>query len=410
MLLSPALALLALPVPLFAGYGFADVTPPEPLPLGGYTERRDKVMDGVGDRLSARVLCLRQGDATVALVSFEALTVPGSLYREVVRKAVQNGFRGEILLAATHTHCAPDSQMLNDRMRTKIPGIATFKSKWLDWYSTKIADIIVKSRPLFPVGPVMARTAHAPYSRFRRQQHFGLQPPSTAVRITFPFGGAELDVLHYPAHPTLFDAERNTTTGDWPGEWMGWATTRMFFNGAIGDVSPLPPEGDTAEQRVRNFASALNRLEWKPAFTMSTERLQPVAMSVVKTDVRLPEVVPHPQFAKRNGIPDVLATSLVRNFAAEQAHVMVVRMARIALIGIPGEPTVAVGAQIERIASQAGVALPVVVSFANEWLGYILTKEEYADGGYEATLSFHGPELADRVIEAVEKSFSASSS
>lgn len=406
---APALILAVLQNPLLAGYGFADITPPEPLPLGGYTERRDKVMDGVGERLSARVLCLKQGDTTVALVSVEMLTVPGSLYREVIRKAAEGGFRGEVLLAATHTHCAPDSQMLNDRMRAKVPGIASFKSRWLDWYSTKIADIILKTRPHFQVRPVRAQTAYAPHSRFRRQPTAEIQPPSTATRVIFPFGGGEIEVLHYAAHPTLYDADRNTTSGDWPGTWMGWATTRMFFNGGMGDVSPHPPEGNSDAARVRNFATALSRLEWRAGFPASPRPLESVELQVMKTDLRLPAIAPHPEFAKRNGIPDSLATSLVRNFAAERAHVIVVRMGRVALIGIPGEPTVAVGARIERVAKAAGVDLPVVVSLANEWLGYILANEEYDAGGYEATLAFHGPELADRVIEAVEKSFSASS-
>lgn len=398
------LLLLALDAPLFAGYGFADISPPEPLPLGGYTERRDKTMDAVGERLSARVLSLRQGDVRVALVSVEMLTVPGSLYREVARKAGDKGFRGEILLAATHTHAAPDSQMLNDRMRMKIPGIATFRSKWLEWYSDQIADLIVKTPPRSQVGPVYGLRADAPLARFRREPAEGGEksPPATATSVSFPFGGGTIEVLHFAAHPTVLGHEHNATSGDWPGAWVGWATTRMFFNGAIGDVAPAPPGGENGRDRLSTMVAALGKLRWQPGFSASPDPLHPVEMLVSRADVRLPPVAPHPEFAKRNGIPDPLALTLAKSFAPEKAHVIVIRMGRIAFIGIPGEPTVTVGKQIEDIARRAGVEMPIVVSFANEWLGYILTKAEYEVGGYEATLAMHGPELADRLLEAVE--------
>jgi hypothetical protein len=397
---------------LYAGYGFGDISPSEPLPLGGYTERKDKVMDGVGDRLSARVLVLRQGDLRVALVSAEMLTVPGSLYREVVRKAEQGGFRGEILLAATHTHSAPDSQMLNDRMRTKIPGIATFRSRWLDWYSTQIADLILKTRPLFQVGPVVAVEADCPFARFRREPAKGgaTTPPKTARNVSFPFGGGKVEVLHFAAHPTLIGHERNTTSGDWPGAWMGWATTRMFFNGAIGDLAPDPPASEKGSDPVERMRHALEQLRWRPGFVASDDPLHPVEMTLSRAEVRMPQATAHPEFARRNGIPDALATTLVRQFAPEKAHVIVVRLGRVAFIGIPGEPTTTVGLRIEAVAKKAGIDVPIVVSFANEWLGYILTREEYKVGGYEATLAMHGPELADRIVEAVEASFSARSS
>ncbi|MCH8273839.1 MAG: neutral/alkaline non-lysosomal ceramidase N-terminal domain-containing protein [Armatimonadetes bacterium] len=80
-----------------------------------------------------------------------------------------------------------------------------------------------------------------------------------------------------------------------------------------------------------------------------------------------------------------------------------IRYGPLAFIGIPGEPTAAVGRRIAELAKKSGIRFPLVISFANEWLGYILTREEYEAGGYEATLSFHGPGLADAVAEAAEE-------
>ena len=44
--------------------------------------------------------------------------------------------------------------------------------------------------------------------------------------------------------------------------------------------------------------------------------------------------------------------------------------------------------------------VPFVVSHANDWLGYAVTRHEYKKGGYEACLSFHGRNLGNWLIES----------
>ena len=67
-----------------------DVTPDELLPLGGYTARGDRKMEAGGERLFARALVFEQRETKIAIVSFEALTVPESLYAEV-KKQIPEG-------------------------------------------------------------------------------------------------------------------------------------------------------------------------------------------------------------------------------------------------------------------------------------------------------------------------------
>jgi hypothetical protein len=42
----------------------------------------------------------------------------------------------------------------------------------------------------------------------------------------------------------------------------------------------------------------------------------------------------------------------------------------------------------------------LVAAHAGGWLGYLLEPEDYARGGYETCLSFHGRELAPRFVAA----------
>src|SRR5579859_4259398 len=114
-----------------------DITPPEPLPLGGYTARHDRVMDPGGEKLFARCLLFTaEKGPRIAIVSAEMLTIPDSLYSEV-RRRVDPGIT--LFLCATHTHSAPDSQMLNDHMTFHVPGVASYRHRWLAWYVDKIA-------------------------------------------------------------------------------------------------------------------------------------------------------------------------------------------------------------------------------------------------------------------------------
>src|SRR5512141_466792 len=142
MLAVLAASLALAPQGLSLGRSRVDITPPEPLPLGGYTARGSKSLVPGGDPLYVRTLLLSGSGNVVAIVSVEALTVPESLVREV-KERIPSGIT--LFLSATHTHSAPDSQMLNDRMTFSIPGIASYKSKWLDWYADKIAACIQQS-------------------------------------------------------------------------------------------------------------------------------------------------------------------------------------------------------------------------------------------------------------------------
>jgi hypothetical protein len=53
------------------------------------------------------------------------------------------------------------------------------------------------------------------------------------------------------------------------------------------------------------------------------------------------------------------------------------------------------------VRAATGAEHAVIGGLCNEWISYILTAESYLKaGGYEASMSFYGPELGDRVMKA----------
>lgn len=362
----------------------ASIVPPEPLPLGGYTARGDHVFQAGGEDLMARVAVLEQGSLRVALVSVEMLTIPGSLTK-AVRERIPSDV--ELVLCATHTHCAPDSQMLNERMTAAIPGIATYKRRWLDWYAQEIAlavreALVAKPSP-FALDVRISEPQYEGAWLNRPRRKLGRPDPSFAALN----GLASL----YAAHPTLLGDDERRLRGDWPGA-LARQSGLLPLVGAIGDRSPTPVPGGPEEFAKRLMAAPSKAV----AFSGSPK------MRFVREPIALDPVTPSQAFIESNKVPEPLAKLLVGRFAETEAEVVVLAFDGVALIFIPGEPTSGIVTLVVSRAAQASL-FPLVVGLATNWIGYILTPEDYDEGGYEGSLAFHGRETGLRVVEAAAR-------
>jgi len=371
--------------------GTADLTPPELLPLGGYSARAGKPMEPGGDPLYVRTTLLSSGKETWAIVVLDMLTVPESLAREVQKRVPYRLF-----LIATHTHCAPDSQMLNDRMTFSIPGIASYKSRWLEWYSERIAASVLETghKPRDTIRDFSIRQQVLPLNRGRR---LGALPDPTGTLIAYTCDTGRLTNLwfHFAAHAVFWGPERNQTSRDWPGA-VEDALQADVLTGVIGDVSPNSPDKLAASDRIVYFRDTVVQ-----RFPMAFGRgFSKDPLRWVEESVPLGKVQAHLDFAKSNRIPDALAQSLAQKFAPTEAHITAFRIGKLAVVGVPGEPTSHLGRRIKDYGRRIGFETVLVCSHVNGWIGYILDAKDYQRGGYEATLAMHGPGEGDSVVNA----------
>ncbi len=390
-------ALLVAP-PLIIRRAQVDISPPEPLPLGGYTERKGKHMEPGGDPLYARCIELERGNLKIAIVVAEMLTIPESLCREVKARLPKDI---HLFLQATHTHSAPDSQMLNDRMTFSVPGIATYRRKWLDWYADKIASSVTSALAASQTEETSDLSAFAANVDANRPRRKGGKPERMALFLK----GIAPVFAYYTAHPTVFDSEQNKTSGD----WIGIAAQRFgtpILNGAIGDVSPAadgPTPAAKMEDFFKRFAVGIGtkRPTWKTVW----DARKPVKWFDVKID--LDSKHPSPAFLKDYGMPAPLAKSLVDKFAPPEANIAALRLGDLAIVGVPGEPTSILGNQIRDAGLKMRFKYVLVCSHVNGWIGYILDPADYDRGGYEATLSFYGryegPKVVSAAIDALRR-------
>lgn len=365
------------------------LVPPESLQLGGYTERGSKTSVPGGDDLKCRVFYFSRTGS--AVVSLEMLTVPESLYQEVTKRTGVHLF-----MSATHTHCAPDSQMLNSRMTLNIPGIANFKQRWLDWYTDKIVGCIEAARkaPAEEIKSWSMASFNVGMNRGRRKGAV----PSPLMRVLYLNGKPLLS--NYSAHPVNYGAETLTLQSDWPGTLME-RTGMISFPGALGDVSPNFGDGTPAE-KVDRFVTKVQGLiaAPKPSQILS---LRP-GFNIGLYPFVAPPAVPHPNFAKTNRIPDVLAKLTVAKFAPHWMQLTTIAIGnKLVIVGVSGEPTSELGRSIETEMRKQGYSQVWVVAHVNGWAGYMLEPDDYDRGGYEAELSFYGRDERKAILEGLRR-------
>jgi hypothetical protein len=371
-------------------------------------------MDPGGEHLFARCVLFNTKKEKIALVSVEMLTIPASLAREVKARIPKDI---HLFLSATHTHSAPDSQMLNDRMTFSIPGVASYRSRWLAWYADKIAFSILESggnepEPVSRLGDIEVALA------LNRGRRAGAAPDALATMITAEhivdksYDRGHLPVFQplffsYAAHAVLYGAERNQTSGDWPG-FVSSVFDPTFgafpiLQGAIGDVSPAA-EGSTPKLQITRFSQVVwSAVRWHGKDQEHVLWDSGESIKWISEPILLDAPVVHPDFVKAYKIPQALADALVKKFAQLEAEISAFRFGSLAVVGIPGEPTSHLGRRIKEAGLKMGFKAVLVVSHVNGWIGYILDPVDYSHGGYEATLSFNGPQEGEHVVDAAIK-------
>ncbi|MGE3127908.1 MAG: hypothetical protein AB7F50_11175 [Fimbriimonadaceae bacterium] len=390
------LALLMASSSLLVRYSATEVTPAGELPLGGYTERGDKRGHNDGGSLFVRVSVLEQGTERIAIAVLDALTIPESL-ATAVRERIPPGVK--LVLVATHTHCAPDSQMANDRMTLSVPGIANYNREYADILARQIDQAVRSALAAEPMraGTIGLVEARVPFGRNRRE---GAVPDPRAFALK---SGDRVLLATFGAHPTLNGPEQTAYRADWPGS-LASLLNAPVATGAIGDIAPRF-DGPTSDMRSRGMAEGLHEALASARSRQVWSQGKPLAM--VTATYQFAKPIPHPTFAEAYGVPVPLAAIAVQRFAPATGRVSLLALGDCAVVFLPAEPTVAVAHRIERTVLKSGFSRCVVVSHADGWAGYVLEPEDYDRGGYEATLAFYGRGGADRLVDAVQESLAS---
>ncbi len=180
----------------------------------------------------------------------------------------------------------------------------------------------------------------------------------------------------------------------------------MYFNGAEGDQAPVarPGSGDSPWERAEKYGLELGTVVTNVWRKIDTSR--DVAFDFHLETIQLPERRWHPEFmatgGKEYGLSESAMGDVLSKMAPNETTSGSLRLGDLVIVGIPGEMAAGLGMRVKAETQAAtGARHAVIGGLANEWISYILTADSYIKGsGYEASMSFYGPELGDRIVKS----------
>jgi neutral ceramidase len=404
--------------PIQAGAARVTITPDlktMPCMLGGYVapERLRKSATGVRDTCFARAMVLSDGRSKVALVSLDLCFLPESFKKAVSERIPDTGIPPDhLFLSATHTHSAPDPLALHDGNTGPAGALTTYNPQLTAWMADRVAEAIKQANArLQPAQIGSGQMQRLGLNRNRRGENL-TDDEMTCLKITDRSGSPIAAVFVYAAHPVYYGADMLEVSGDWSGVFARQmeasipGATVLFLNGAEGDASPNGSDEGTPSDKITTYAAKLSvkanalyqSIPVKPEGTVRgwTQR------------VELGAPIPHPFFLLAAGslrATQDQARELVDRLMPTSCSISFLQIGDALLIGLPGEPTAVIGLEAKKMAREKEYKHPAVVALTNGWLGYIVSASQYRAGKYEATMSFYGEKIGEKMLEGVSAGF-----
>jgi neutral/alkaline ceramidase-like enzyme len=400
---------------LEAGVARVDLTPPEDLQasLGGYGERMSRPAEGVHDRIFAKALVVSDGSKRFAMVTADILAFPPPFKPALVERLSGAGWTSDqIMLLPSHSHTSIDMSAINRKNVFGVKQIGIYQPELLELVTTNLAQVIQEAaEKLVPVVVGTSSKQLDGWNRNRRRDDGPSDPELIVTRIDTRDGQPLAVLFNFTAHPTMMGAEHMLFSGGWPGHaqrtleaLVGGGVTAMYFNGAQGDQSPAgrPDSGPSRWEAAERYGRELGIQVWRT--WEATKTVQDVALDYHAQSIELPRPTWHADFMRTGGeeykLTEDLLTKMLPMICPPRSTSISVQLGELVVVGIPGEATAELGLKIKAEAIKTpGSRYVAIGGLADEWISYILTEDQYREGGYEASVSFYGPTLGKTVVD-----------
>ena len=226
----------------WAGTARGDITPREPMSMGGYGQRAGKLSEGVHDPLFVKVLILRKGEHQAIFITTDLLCIPDTIYRSVVESLVKNGIakEEEICISASHTHSGPE---MKDNLIVARTGDGYNKTLLQNILDTcrMASDQLVLAEIRMAIGK-----ADFLFNRRERKQDGLVDDRVLAIQITEQESKKGVAVLFgVGCHAVTLGHDNRLISADFPGVAQKYVEERLkvknalFVNLTEGNVIPV---------------------------------------------------------------------------------------------------------------------------------------------------------------------------
>ena len=399
---------------LTANVSSIDITPPVEIQyaLGGYGERMNKPAEGIHDRIWAKALVLKDEEKKYALVTLDILGLPANVKTDLLKRVAGKGWTKEnIMLLPSHSHGSLEMAALNSKNLLNSPQIGIFHPELLDFILNKLekllSDADQKHQPV-KIGTHSKEIEGL--NRNRRRQPF-IDKELIVTRIDLKNGKPLAALVNWTAHPTFIDGTDMLVSAEWCGylqtelqNKIGNDVTVMYYNGAEGDQSPVLDGPINAYEKIQIYGEKMA----EKAFDIYSE-IKPQKNNQFDFNyktIKLPEYEAHPTFMETGGAEYGLDENTVKMVMAmlgpTEVGLGTIKIGDLIIAGVPGEMTAELGLEVKKSIKQDGTKYVAIGGLANEWISYILSSDQYINGGgYESSVSFYGPELGEIITTKI---------
>jgi hypothetical protein len=387
-----------------------DITPPLEMKytLGGYGERMNKPAEGIHDPIFAKALVLKKGNQKYAIVTIDILGLPSNVKPDLLKRIAAKGWSAEnLMLLPSHSHGSLEMAAINSKNVFGVPQIGIFQPELLEFFISKLEKLIQDADQNYQ--EVKIGTGSAKFNGLNRNRrgNAAIDNELTVTRVDLANGQPLTALVNWTAHPTFIGGDDMLVSAEWPGylqneleKTIGSGVTVMYYNGAEGDQSPVYSGQGGAYNKIQGYGKIIAGKAFEVYKQIQPKTENQLAFNYQIID--LPEQVAHPDFMETGGAEYGLNEQTVKvimdALGPKSVGLGSVRIGDFILVGIPGELVAELGIKIKDSLKNDKVKHVAIGGLASEWISYILTEDEYVNGGgYESSVSFYGPKLGELI-------------
>lgn len=401
------------------GAAQVDISPINSQILGGYgvyfgNGKNCRWSNGVHDPLLATALYFQiKGDRLVivetdllGLVGKDANDIRDSIAAELAMS------RDRIIVAASHTHHSPDTIGL---WGTIIPTVSGRDEKYMDHVKKGALEAALaafasreKADMYYAVGEEKSLHFNTYISKVKDPP---IDDTLTVLKFTRNDGEIIATLTNWGCHPTTENEKNRLVSSDWVDAYRAWLSkdhegVHMFVNGSIG--AAIQPSVPWRNRHLKNdgqgfaWAEAMGKaLAQKASALLDSPDIQKASFNTIEArSAKVPMRMKNPVYMLAKDI-DLLAMDLPPYGAPYETQITAVKMGPVRFGTTPGEMSPQLGIPIRE---SLGGNAQVLVGLGQDWLGYIIDKNQYYDSTfvYERLLCI-SPDLAENLISAYRK-------
>ena len=358
---------------LRAGAAKRVLTPDPLLPVSGGIGTPKKTVEKKGD-LYVRAMVLEKGDTRVAFVSLDNLGWPSVLGDK--SRALVRGIKPEnILIAATHTHSAPDAYGFPNEKGESFADL-----KYLDKSVKQIAEAINEAVENLEPASLKVTTGEAKgkiaYNYYAPDLY---DPRCGVIQATSTRSGKTIATLvNYAVHPEVLGSEQGILSPDMCGPLYDRIEAKaggvaLFVNGAQGGMV-------TADVR-REGGKEANTWEecHRIGELLADEALRIVAAATVLVDPKLYCAARRVDFPIESDIMKFILKKSPLNYSfvkkdTVSTQLNLINLGPAQILTIPGEALPNIGYYLKR---KMPTQHAFLFGLTNDAFGYMLTKVDF---------------------------------